>query len=136
MRPFLDAEFVVYCEFADESGSIPEWVQAGENLVVLLSVWIVSNILNVFVIILGLLLVGLVLLQEGKGGGLTGALGGSTGSTPLGYKSADALVKVTIGFAAVWVFVIILQVWSIQSDARGGASSPEAVILASPLDGN
>ncbi|VTS05726.1 preprotein translocase subunit SecG [Tuwongella immobilis] len=99
----------------------------------LFGVWWVANVLNVLVILLGVMLIGLVLLQEGKGGGLTGALGGMSGSTPLGYRSADALVKVTIGFAGVWVLLIILQVWAIQSDAKSGGADAGPVV-SSPLD--
>lgn len=80
-----------------------------------LAIWWLPNLLNVGVILLGLMLIALILLQEGKGGGLTGALGGGMSQTPLGYRAADSLVKVTIGLASVWVFLIVLQIWTVSA---------------------
>jgi preprotein translocase subunit SecG len=71
---------------------------------------VLVNILNLFVILTGLFLIGLVLIQRGKGGGLAGAFGGVGGSSPFGSKAGDAFTRITIYVAAFWIVIIMLQV--------------------------
>ena len=57
---------------------------------------------------LTLSLVGLVLLQQGKGGGLGGALGGGGGDNVFGAKSAQTMpVKLTYIGAGTFIFLCI-----------------------------
>jgi preprotein translocase subunit SecG len=69
-----------------------------------------ASILNLVVILTGLFLIGLVLIQRGKGGGLAGAFGGVGGSSPFGSKAGDAFTRITIYVAAFWIVIIMLQV--------------------------
>jgi preprotein translocase subunit SecG len=69
-----------------------------------------ATFLNLLVIILGLFLIGLVLIQRGKGGGLAGAFGGVGGSSPFGSKAGDAFTRITIYVAAIWILLIMVQV--------------------------
>jgi preprotein translocase subunit SecG len=69
-----------------------------------------ANILNLLVILTGLFLIGLVLIQRGKGGGLAGAFGGVGGSSPFGSKAGDAFTRITIWTAAIWIVLIMAQV--------------------------
>ncbi|HEY1377844.1 MAG TPA: preprotein translocase subunit SecG [Gemmataceae bacterium] len=69
-----------------------------------------ANILNLLVILTGLFLIGLVLIQRGKGGGLAGAFGGVGGSSPFGSKAGDAFTRITIYVAAFWILLIMVQV--------------------------
>ena len=71
---------------------------------------ILASVLNLVVILTGLFLIGLVLIQRGKGGGLAGAFGGVGGSSPFGSKAGDAFTRITIYVAAFWIVVIMLQV--------------------------
>jgi preprotein translocase subunit SecG len=71
---------------------------------------ILANLLNFVVILLGLFLIGLVLIQRGKGGGLAGAFGGVGGSSPFGSKAGDTFTRVTIWVAAIWIVLIMWQV--------------------------
>jgi preprotein translocase subunit SecG len=71
---------------------------------------ILANVLNLVVILTGLFLIGLVLIQRGKGGGLAGAFGGVGGSSPFGSKAGDAFTRITIYVAAFWIVVIMFQV--------------------------
>ena len=66
--------------------------------------------LNLLVILLGLFLIGLVLIQRGKGGGLAGAFGGVGGSSPFGSKAGDAFTRITIYVAAFWILLLMVQV--------------------------
>lgn len=49
----------------------------------------------------------LVLVQRGRGGGLTGALGGMGGQSAFGTKAGDVFTKITIVTAAVWILLCI-----------------------------
>src|SRR6478672_917661 len=61
-----------------------------------------------FMIPLGLLsvfLVLVILVQRGRGGGLTGALGGMGGQSAFGTKAGDLFTRITIVVAAIWVLL-------------------------------
>ena len=85
--------------------------------------WI-ADLLNFFVLFVGLFLILLVLIQRGKGGGLIGALGGSGGSSPFGSRAGDQFTRITIYVALVWLFLTMVQVRVIQYTAiyGGGAA--------------
>lgn len=77
---------------------------------------------------MGLFLILLVLVQRGRGGGLTGALGGMGGQSAFGAKAGDLFTRITIVVAAVWIVVSMFAVVSLgkssQIDAgRAGPSS-------------
>jgi preprotein translocase subunit SecG len=84
------------------------------------------NLLNLIVILTALFLIGLVLIQRGKGGGLAGAFGGVGGSSPFGSKAGDAFTKFTIYVAAFWILLIMVQVrvMNAQSPDGGGENLP------------
>jgi len=80
--------------------------------------------LNLLVILLGLFLIGLVLIQRGKGGGLAGAFGGVGGSSPFGSKAGDAFTRITIYVAAFWILLIMVQVRWMNGPATSGDTMP------------
>ncbi|MBI4229238.1 MAG: preprotein translocase subunit SecG [Planctomycetes bacterium] len=53
-----------------------------------------ENFLTIVHVSVAVLLVGIILIQKDRGGGLVGALGGGGGS-PFGIKTADVLIKIT-----------------------------------------
>jgi len=67
-------------------------------------------VLNVILLLLGLFLILLVLIQRGKGGGLAGAFGGVGGSSAFGSRAGDVFTKITIGVAAAWIVLTMIQV--------------------------
>ncbi len=70
-----------------------------------------------------LALVALVLLQQGKGGGLAGALGGGGGDNVFGTKSAQTMpVKLTYIGAAI--FLTLAIVMSVVSGYVGQGAAP------------
>lgn len=73
--------------------------------------------LNVLVLVLSVFLILLVLIQRGKGGGLAGAFGGVGGSSAFGSRAGDMFTKITIGVAAAWLILIMIQVVIIQREA-------------------
>ena len=60
---------------------------------------------------LSLFLILLVLIQRGKGGGLTGALGGPGGQSAFGSKAGDTFTLITVVVACVWGFVCAFTMW-------------------------
>jgi len=75
-------------------------------------------------IFLGVLLIGIILIQRGKGGGLAGAFGGVGGSSPFGAKAGDDFTKYTLILALIWVLVIMGQVKLVQWDTRRTLEAP------------
>ncbi len=57
-------------------------------------------VLHTFV---GLILIGIILLQRGRGGGLAGAFGGMGGQSAFGTKAGDVFTKITIYLATAWI---------------------------------
>jgi len=80
----------------------------------------VPHALNVILLLLGLFLILLVLIQRGKGGGLAGAFGGVGGSSAFGSRAGDLFTKITIGVAAAWIILTMVQVVVIQHTAKQG----------------
>jgi len=71
-------------------------------------------ILNGVLLVLSILLIGIVLIQKGKGGGLSGMLGGSGGSSAFGAAAGDEVMKWTIIIAVFWILCIMILVKSVQ----------------------
>ena len=70
---------------------------------------------NTAVLLLGLFLILLVLIQRGKGGGLAGAFGGAGGSSAFGSRAGDTFTRITIGVAAAWILMLMIQVKLVQA---------------------
>lgn len=82
-------------------------------------------------IVVSLALVGVVLIQSGKGSGLSGAFGLGEGQAVFGSRAGDILTKATRHFAIAFMVLCALVAWqskrtedSILSAARGGSVMP------------
>lgn len=102
----------------------------------------VFNLLTVLLVIVSVLLIGLILIQRGRGGGLAGAFGGAGGSSAFGTKAGDVFTRITIGVAAVWFLVCMLLVVMAsrtQSSSAlrdiGGSDSERPISTGGLLDG-
>ena len=82
------------------------------------------HLLNTFVLLAGIFLIGIVLIQRGKGGGLAGAFGGAGGSSPFGSRAGDAFTKFTLAVAAVWALAIVIEVKLVQREGRAATNAP------------
>jgi preprotein translocase subunit SecG len=71
---------------------------------------ILLGVLNVLVVILTVFLVGIILIQRGKGGGLAGAFGGMGGSSAFGTRTGDVFTRITVGVAIAWILLSMLMV--------------------------
>jgi preprotein translocase subunit SecG len=72
----------------------------------------IMNVIAVLFVIGSVVLILVVLIQKGKGGGLSGAFAGGMASGILGSKTGDVLTWVTISAASLFIIVaLVLDKW-------------------------
>ncbi len=83
----------------------------GTNMTVLpiLAVGILMKLVAVLFVLVSIVLVLVILVQKGRGGGLTGAFGGGMGGGLLGSKTGDFLTWVTIVLVGVFLTLAVLM---------------------------
>ena len=67
-------------------------------------------VLGPLLFLMAIFLILLVLVQRGRGGGLTGALGGMGGQSAFGTKAGDTFTRVTYGTAIIWIALCIVTI--------------------------
>lgn len=67
-------------------------------------------ILGLLLTLTSIFLILMVLVQRGRGGGLTGALGGMGGQSAFGAKAGDTFTYITVGVAGLWILLGIISV--------------------------
>jgi preprotein translocase subunit SecG len=83
--------------------------------------------------LLSVFLILVILVQRGRGGGLTGALGGMGGQSAFGTKAGDLFTRITIVVAALWVLLsmasikVLAQRTVFDSNVRGRPATGPAV---------
>ncbi len=70
------------------------------------------TVLTLFIIVCVFLIL-LVLVQKGRGGGLSGAFGGSGGNTAFGAKTGDVLTWTTS--VVFFIFIVLAAVLNLVS---------------------
>ncbi len=90
-----------------------------------------NGMLGFLMAFLSLFLIMLILIQRGKGGGLTGALGGPGGQSAFGSKAGDTFTVVTVVVASIWGFTCAFAMW-LNVESGGDALVPDqtAVVQA------
>src|ERR1044071_2543032 len=78
--------------------------------------------------LLSVFLILVILVQRGRGGGLTGALGGMGGQSAFGTKAGDLFTRITIIVAAIWILLSMasLKVLNEQGNTGGLRASERA----------
>jgi len=77
---------------------------------------------GILLFVISLFLILLVLVQRGRGGGLTGALGGMGGQSAFGTKAGDMFTRVTMVTAGIWILLCMLSIWMLGSQDEWAAS--------------
>jgi preprotein translocase subunit SecG len=91
----------------------------------------IMNAIAVLFVIGAVVLILVILIQKGKGGGLSGAFAGGMASGILGSKTGDVLTWVTISAASLFIIVaLVLDKWW-----RPSTSGPESR-TAAPITSN
>jgi preprotein translocase subunit SecG len=93
---------------------------------VLFAAGIWHYVFGILLFLLSLFLILLVLVQRGRGGGLTGALGGMGGQSAFGAKAGDTFTRVTMVTATVWIVTCMAAIKLLGTDDRFGAGAPTA----------
>ena len=95
---------------------------------------VILGILNVVTVVLTLFLIGIILIQRGKGGGLAGAFGGMGGSSAFGTKTGDVFTKITVGVAIAWILLSMLMVVLTNRRNRSAWGDDAPTSLTKELD--
>lgn len=83
-----------------------------------------NGMLGFLMAFLSLFLIMLILIQRGKGGGLTGALGGPGGQSAFGSKAGDTFTLVTVVVASIWGFTCAFAMW-LNVESGDDAADPD-----------
>lgn len=74
-------------------------------------------LLGMLLFVTSLFLILLILVQRGRGGGLTGALGGVGGQSAFGTKAGDLFTKITVGAACFWILLCMLTIITLNGQS-------------------
>ncbi len=94
---------------------------------------ILLGLLNTVIVVLCLFLIGVILIQRGKGGGLAGAFGGAGGSSAFGTKAGDVFTRITAVTALIWIALSMMLVF-LTNQHHGSAfdsGEPSSAVKAS-----
>ncbi len=72
-------------------------------------------VFGIALFLVAVFLILLVLVQRGRGGGLTGALGGMGGQSAFGAKAGDVFTRVTMVTAGIWIALCMGAIWMLNS---------------------
>ena len=75
-------------------------------------------------VIVAVILILLVLIQKGRGGGLSGAFGGAGTNSLMGTKTGDFLTWVTIGLVVVFLLLAVIMAKYYKPAASTGLDAP------------
>ena len=74
----------------------------------ILGVSTIVNLIVLFWVFVSIALILLVLIQKGRGGGLSSAFGGGGANSLLGTKTTDRLTKATIGIVLLFLLLTVV----------------------------
>ena len=90
---------------------------------------------------LSFLIIAIILLQRGRGGGLTGALGGLGGQSAFGVKAGDIFTRITAILVLLWITASATATWwykesslDIKADASAKTNVSSGMGAASDLN--
>ena len=91
----------------------------------ILAVSFIMNVVAVLFVICCVSLVLIILIQKGRGGGLSGAFGGAMAGGILGSKTGDFLTWMTIALVGVFLtLAVVMAKFYKPSDSGYGADQP------------
>lgn len=94
----------------------------------------VSGLLGFAMLLVSLFLILLILVQRGRGGGLTGALGGPGGQSAFGTKAGDLFTRITSFVALGWITLCAFTMWLLGPDTTSQAVAPGPAVSSTPAE--
>jgi preprotein translocase subunit SecG len=70
-----------------------------------------TTLVGILLILVCFLLIFIVLLQKGRGGGLSGAFGGAGGHSAFGSKTGDVFTWITGGLVLLFIALAVVANW-------------------------
>ncbi len=93
-----------------------------------LAAGLIMSVLATVFVIGSVALILVVLIQKGKGGGLSGAFAGGMASGILGSKTGDVLTWITISMASLFILVaLVLDKWWRPSTSGPASRTPAPI---------
>ncbi|NLE29310.1 MAG: preprotein translocase subunit SecG [Phycisphaerae bacterium] len=86
-----------------------------------------TTFVGILLIIVCFLLIFIVLLQKGRGGGLSGAFGGAGGHSAFGSKTGDVFTWITSGLVLLFILLAVIANWVFVPEKFQGAPEPAEV---------
>jgi preprotein translocase subunit SecG len=96
---------------------------------------LLSATLGLLLCLVSIFLILLILIQRGRGGGLTGALGGPGGQSAFGTKAGDVFTRITAVTACIWIALCSLTILVTGGPELGGGIEGTTITSGEPLDG-
>jgi len=89
--------------------------------------------LAILFILICILLIGVILLQKGRGGGLSGAFGGVGGHSAFGSRTGDMFTWITVVLVALFLLITTVTVWRYRPpDEPVTTARPTEIPAAAP----
>jgi len=76
----------------------------------------------------------IVLIQKGRGGGLSGAFGGVGGHSAFGAKTGDVFTWITVGLAAAFILLAVVLNFAFREIPIAATVTPPAPVGAAPVE--
>ena len=76
--------------------------------------------------VISLFIVLIILLQRGRGGGLTGALGGAGGASAFGVKAGDIFTRITAVAVLIWIVLCAVTCYWYLPSSLNIATTPSS----------
>jgi len=84
-----------------------------------------STLFCLMLLSIAVFLVLLVLVQRGRGGGLSGAFGGMGGQSAFGTKAGDTFTRITVATATIWIILCVIAAKYLGTGSRLAAAGGE-----------
>jgi preprotein translocase subunit SecG len=100
----------------------------------LLAVSFIMNVVMVLFILCALALILIILVQKGRGGGLSAAFGGGMAGGLLGSKTGDFLTWVTIILVSIFLTLAVVMAKFYKEPVGSGFGTEEPKIPTAPIE--
>ena len=94
--------------------------------------WMQWMLAWIMIFVSGILIL-VVLVQRGRGGGLTGAFGGAGGTAAFGAKTGDVFTWITVSGAAIFTLLAVVGNFAFDQSPQATPDAPELTTTQEPV---